>query len=122
MSIVIYNIIALSAVDCFVLLSFVSYTTVRNFVDKTDDNFYWLNTFTRTATEHSRLTNIWMTVCISYERYNVICKLAVIDDNTMKCIIARIFTVFSVFSDCTYWVLRYCRIPVPRDTGLPYNI
>ncbi len=87
------NIIALAVVDICVLVAFICDSIIGHYVDRETPNFDFMYVFSRTLVEHVRFTNIWMTVCLCYERYRVICKSDTGNDGNVYYIWLRIFLV-----------------------------
>ncbi len=85
------NIIALAIVDCCVLVAFICDSVISHYVDKDARHFDFMFVFSRTLVEHVRFTNIWMTVCLCYERYKVVCKSATMGDKDTNFALLRIF-------------------------------
>ena len=99
----VYNIIGLAIADCLLLVSLDGHAGVTHFVEPSSIIYYReLRGFLRSCEEQIRLINIWITVCICFERYRVVCISAIIDSNSVRYILARMFVVVVL---CTATVL-----------------
>ena len=116
----VYNIICLAVADCLLLVSLDGHAGVTHFVEPSSIVYYReLRGLLRSFEEHMRLINIWITVCICYERYKVVCKSAIIDSNSVRYIFARMVVVVVL---CTVTALPEYLDIESRFYGIFYEI